>query len=319
MRELKSKKFVKKALTAIAFIVAGLVVVWLNLDNSTRANIKALTIANGIVEDGAIYEIGPIEVAIPQTYEVNISNEAFFDRIKATSKNNTEIIIDIYPTSIGIQNAIKMLMRKYDSSNVYGFTHTFSKFYGSKSHQDVMFTEFSDSHKLLRGEFFCFEEKGYTISLFSYGRYRDYHSVRELIDRIKVKSFVSQKTEEDVRSEIDFSISLYNENIFTLPIGGPRFFPRKYDGGITNVIFSVNHNDKIITQTYMLSQSQKSILNRWAEWSEMIDAIKKADNRNIGNCFVSDQTLAPLLYWTATLNGYIFKDLFLSADNKIIE
>ena len=276
------------------------------------------------------YCIGPLVAEIPEDYSVKCIQKPFYDRIFASSDSeNSEISIFAYPATIGVEQAIKELISIIDPTQDFGLFHRFQIYSGSQRYDNVMYSSLSDSGELLKGEIICFEDKGHTVCLFSYGRKDDYKSIRKMVDLVSITEEKKDLSDDEVKALIDKEIKALNRSPITIPIGGQTTYPNMYDGMIKDVDFSVNHPEKIIYQNYRLCKTQEeieslpvvktnSIITPHISREAFFNSIVQADKRGLRSCFRADQTLAPLLYWTALQYGYSFQDVFTTADNHII-
>ena len=81
--------------------------------------------------------------------------------------------------------------------------------------------EGDDGSHLLKGEIFCFNKDGYTVIVSSYGRYRDYRTIRDIVRSIKFgvppmtneqkeKAFNPKKIAQTLSKQIKQALNTYN-------------------------------------------------------------------------------------------------------------
>ncbi len=57
--------------------------------------------------------------------------------------------------------------------------------------------ENNDEKHVLKGEAFCFNKNGYTILIYSYGKYDSYHTIRDVVRSIQIKRPPLNKTQKE--------------------------------------------------------------------------------------------------------------------------
>lgn len=118
------------------------------------------------------------------TSEVEKSTDGlhYYIEYKAPMPNDQSIYVEAFPWIKTPKEAMEfvgkhgIVANSIDHGKETDFDY--NSIYGVKYEGD-------DGSNLLKGEIFCFNKDGYTVVISSYGRYRDYRTIRDIVRSIK--------------------------------------------------------------------------------------------------------------------------------------
>lgn len=114
--------------------------------------------------------------------EKNTDGLSYYIEYKTPTPNDQSIYIKAFPWEKRPEQAMEfvgkhgIVANSIDHGKETDFAY--NSIYGVKYEGD-------DGSNLLKGEIFCFNKDGYTVVISSYGRYRDYRTIRDIVRSIK--------------------------------------------------------------------------------------------------------------------------------------
>lgn len=114
--------------------------------------------------------------------EKNTDGLSYYIEYKTPAPNDQSIYVEAFPWEKSPEQAMEIVGKHSIVSN--SIDHGKENNFDYNTISGVKY-EGDDGNNLLKGEIFCFNKDGYTVAVSSYGRYRDYRTIRDIVRSIK--------------------------------------------------------------------------------------------------------------------------------------
>ena len=155
------------------------------------------------------------------TSEIEKSTDGlhFYIEYKAPMPNDQSIYVEAFPWIKTPKEAMEIVGKHSFAFN--DIRHGKETDFDYNTISGVKYEGDDESH-LLKGEIFCFNKDGYTVIISSYGRYRDYRTIRDIVRSIKfgvppmtkeqkAKAFAPTKIAQTLSKQMKQALNAYKE------------------------------------------------------------------------------------------------------------